>query len=416
VYILQRISPALLVILSALIAFVVIEMPRALSFLPGVLAIISLGVSLVLYRAKPRFPLAAFAAVFIISGLSLVSVLWSINPEISLERALNLIPLLVLGGALIAWSVYPKFFPAPNYFLTLAFIIIFGSLLAAIELNFGQTLYKVVRGMPSDGHVPYAVYNRGTVILILTSLIVLPYFLYIQKNIKFSVGMMVPVFALMWCTDSQSAQLALGLGLLTLFAFPYASKAAWVSFGVIVASLILMAPFISPWLYNYADVINALPFLGSGMGYAGPRLEIWDYVGRYALDSPLFGYGIEATRTITDFDSKQIYIEGNTILHPHNFALQLWIEFGVIGALCGAAFTSTLFWFIAKTPNLVAQRASLSCFIAALSISATGYGIWQSWWLGALFFAAANALCLTRETKNINVIRSEHSHDAHSGE
>ncbi|MEE3322776.1 MAG: hypothetical protein VX196_02460, partial [Pseudomonadota bacterium] len=42
------------------------------------------------------------------------------------------------------------------------------------------------------------------------------------------------------------------------------------------------------------------------------------------------------------------------------------------------------------------QRAALASFMAILSISATGYGIWQSWWLGTLLFTAAQITLLKR--------------------
>ena len=78
------------------------------------------------------------------------------------------------------------------------------------------------------------------------------------------------------------------------------------------------------WAFNNISAqVEAVPILGSGGGYAGARMEIWDYVSRYALQNPLYGFGVEATRQVPSFGSTESYQEGQTILHPHNFVLQL---------------------------------------------------------------------------------------------
>jgi O-antigen ligase len=111
-----------------------------------------------------------------------------------------------------------------------------------------------------------------------------------------------------------------------------------------------------------------------------PRLEIWDFISRRALQSPFIGHGTEATKSIT-FDTAQLYQPGKTILHPHNFALQLWIEFGAFGAALGAAFLGDILSRIYKF-DLPLRRFSLALLMASLSVASTGYGLWQGWWLG----------------------------------
>src|SRR5436190_23671517 len=96
-----------------------------------------------------------------------------------------------------------------------------------------------------------------------------------------------------------------------------------------------MFRILPPW-------IDHVPWLGYGQAFANNRLEIWDFVSRYALRHPLHGFGIEATRAVEAFDSQQIYQKKATILHPHNFAIQMWIEFGLIGGLLAAAMMTQL--------------------------------------------------------------------------
>ncbi len=76
-------------------------------------------------------------------------------------------------------------------------------------------------------------------------------------------------------------------------------------------------------------------------------------------------------------------------LHPHNAALQLWLELGALGALMGAALV-----FLAQIAIAGAKRsatgkaAAFGAFAAAFMIAGLSYGIWQSWWQSALWLTA----------------------------
>jgi O-antigen ligase len=79
-------------------------------------------------------------------------------------------------------------------------------------------------------------------------------------------------------------------------------------------------------------------------------------------------------------------------LHPHNAALQVWLELGAVGAALAAA----LAWLL----GVAAARAT--CPAAAAGALASGavtamlsFGAWQAWWIAAgLLAAAACAGCL----------------------
>ncbi|MEZ5918889.1 MAG: O-antigen ligase family protein [Alphaproteobacteria bacterium] len=107
-----------------------------------------------------------------------------------------------------------------------------------------------------------------------------------------------------------------------------------------------------------------------------------------ALEQPLHGFGIEATRALTDFDTRQLYSPTKGVLHPHNFTLQLWIEFGLPGVLLAGAFIGFILRKIGTLPGHAA-RVALATFIATLCVASTGYGLWQGWWLGSFAALAA---------------------------
>jgi O-antigen ligase len=78
-----------------------------------------------------------------------------------------------------------------------------------------------------------------------------------------------------------------------------------------------------------------------------------------------------------------LYFPDAGVLHPHNGALQIWYEFGVVGALFAAAIWGAIVHRIANLPH----NARAICFAALTTIAVVSYishGLWQSWWLGTV--------------------------------
>ena len=104
----------------------------------------------------------------------------------------------------------------------------------------------------------------------------------------------------------------------------------------------------------------------------------------WALERPWFGWGYDSS---ADFPNRGIapWRDYPTVipLHPHNAALQIWLEMGLVGVLLGVAV-------VVRT--IRATEAHGDCWIpwlaaavfAALSVANTGYGLWQTQWLAAL--------------------------------
>jgi exopolysaccharide production protein ExoQ len=69
--------------------------------------------------------------------------------------------------------------------------------------------------------------------------------------------------------------------------------------------------------------------------------------------------------------------------HPHNAALQIWVELGVVGALL-AAFVLALVlrsWIGLPVETMAPRLALLT---AAAAVALVGHGAWQGWWAAAL--------------------------------
>lgn len=263
------------------------------------------------------------------------------------------------------------------------------AILCSIEIIFDMPLHKFIRA--SEKKIGSAVMNRGIVIYAVTFFPILA----LMSGIAVSRAKKYALYTLYWgsgllmlaLTQSQSAQLAFIIGACAYFAFPTRKKWAYTLLAGMIAAAILMTPLLVRLMffhgmYGFAD----LPWLKDG--YAGHRLEIWEFVVRYALNSPLYGYGVEATRFVENFTHDYIIHPDPTVLHPHNFAVQIWIEFGAIGATLASAAICALLYCIAGMAR-GAARPALAVFMSILSVAATGYGMWQSWWLGLILFAVS---------------------------
>ncbi len=122
------------------------------------------------------------------------------------------------------------------------------------------------------------------------------------------------------------------------------------------------------------------------------RAAIWHFAAGKILERPALGWGMHASRTMPD--GKVQFAPGAEYLplHPHNAALQIWLELGLVGAIAAAAAMLALGRRIRG--DRFTRAALAATLLAAFTVGSVGYGIWQGWWMGALwiFLAVGTAL------------------------
>ncbi len=379
----------ILIISLCALPVLAVAVPRFLAFGPVIIAVLGwlthrpvLGI-----WPKPSYPALGWAFAFI--ALMGISSLWAVDPDFALERTGKSAPVL-LGSAMLfsllrslstqntaMQDLFYKIFPVS--------ILLMG-LLCIGELYGGRPIYYLLHDIPLEEHYSdnLSSMNRAVTIFILCIFPALHTLL--QGRFKPRVRKVLLIFlgliltAILFKTQSQSAQLAFGMGILAYFIFPASRPKAFIVLSIMLGLIFLSAPWLAQFLFNsFSGLIQEGSWLQEG--YAANRMEIWDFVARRALEHPLIGHGVEATRAIKDFDTAKIYHPDSEVLHPHNFALQIWIEFGLLGVVLGAGFLNMLLHHM-RSLTLPAAKTLLAVLIIALSISATGYGIWQGWWLG----------------------------------
>ncbi len=367
--------------------------PRFYAVGPGLIGVVSL--SLLWLKQSDKKPVLNCNIILFPATLwllSAISIGWSIDPDVSFERTQKLLIVFIPGIALLTYIQTINIKHIKRYLPLLALGLALGALFTSLELLSDSPLYKITRSLTEVEHFRKAAYNRGSIAI---TLCLIPVFFMLKNTIhrkRVLIALTVTMLSMLYVIESQSAQLAIIIGLLAYWVFPYQHKYAWYGLIAVISLLFLTAPFSTIFLYDhFSSTLDNLPFFGNGDGYAGGRIEIWHFVSTRALQSPLIGHGIEATKVIKDFETEKLYHEATHVLHPHNVAVQLWIEFGILGAAIISGLTGYLLLLIKKL-NLEQQRIALPTFIACLSVAATGYGFWQSWWLGLLFMVAG--LCI----------------------
>lgn len=375
-------------------------LPRTLGFTPAVVGLLVVfgtlisgqKTELVAYISRNR---DAFYWVGGVILLSAASILWSVSTEESLDRTLKFLPFLPFAMMMPLLWRYPSERAIEVALQTTVWAWVIGLVLMNIELMFDLPIYRLIKGLDFEKHVNPSYINRQVVFLCLLLFILYPIYLRksatsAQRFLKYAIPLLTALMLV--STESQSAVMAFLVGTLTLLFFPSWSKWGWLALKIFLVVMMFAAPLISMYGFQYlAENLSQYEFFQDS--YAASRLEIWDMISRRMLESPLYGFGIESTRTMT-FDVANLYHPVKVVLHPHNFAVQMWIEFGVIGAAFGSGF---LWWLVSRIERLpdALQRSALPCFMGTLTIAATGYGLWQGWWLGTFLWFAAT-LCMVQ--------------------
>ncbi|GAB3123379.1 O-antigen ligase family protein [Novispirillum itersonii] len=152
-----------------------------------------------------------------------------------------------------------------------------------------------------------------------------------------------------------------------------------------------MAPKANSTVYCMVDTIPSLMH----------RMQIWTFGAERVLEKPLLGWGLDADRimpgghtpvTLASCHTGQVWSVGESLpLHPHNGPLQIWINFGLLGAALAAA---TLGWALSSIiertrGNRGASALLTACLIPGFVVISMGYGFWQSWLLATLWLAAS---------------------------
>jgi exopolysaccharide production protein ExoQ len=334
----------------------------------------------------PRLLVIGFGALVLWSALSAT---WAVDPGHSLLRAARLMA--EFGCGLILLDAAQNLTPQgrQKLFASLAAGLFVGAILVGIDR---LTDGALVRPLSHRYNGP-AAQDRGSTVY---ALLIWPALLWCGRRFG-----PLPALLLLAATagtvmllPSDAGKLALGLGgvvyMLSLSAGRLlAREGMWA-----VPLLLLAMPFLPLSLPPATSLAATQGIKPSGIH----RLIIWRFAAEKVAERPLLGWGLDASRALPGMHEKvAVPVGGGAVaeldvmpLHPHNNAIQIWLELGIVGALIPALLLALLLRRLARPELEPGMRAAaLATLTAALVVACLSYGLWQGWWLGALWLAAA---------------------------
>jgi len=401
------------VLIGALALVIIINVfaPRPLALVPGLIGLAAFLSYRCVFGGWPALHRSSTFVFTVLLLFALIGTLWAYDPGLSLERSGKMASLLIPSFLLLAAAQSLPARLASYWLWLIPAALALSLMLIMVELRGDFTIWRFLRSIPEGEAVFAHTMNRpltGAALLFFPCAGIIWYAANCAARVRAGLlsGLTVLMIAAAVISSSEAALLALTLGATGLFLFPFRWKAAWAVAGLILVLGIMTAPWTMQAAYkNYAEQVNEMPFIGLGGGHGAQRLEIYNFVGREALERPLIGHGIEAARAMVFETDGGFYSAPDattaTIFHPHNFALQLWLEFGLIGALAGTALSLFMLWRIYLCGPGPLQRILLASFISFLAMISVSYNLWHGWGLGLFILLGAVLLM------HINVARKE---------
>jgi exopolysaccharide production protein ExoQ len=304
---------------------------------------------------------------------------------------------LTVGGAFILALALPRRTSREYGALVLAGAVASACILIVIELWTGLSLRRAL-AVQSD---PY-IFNRPVLTVLTVSL---PVMLLLVKREQFWLAAALAVLVLVTVLHSESGAAMLGL---VAGAIAYIVARLSRRLAVALACIGLVAAVVSaPVIGEIADrVLPPAMHEKLAGSHAVERIEIWKLFGAVVRHEPLKGLGFGMSPRFPETQLAQRMLADNPNLppawHPHNAALQVWVELGVVGAVLGIVLLLLLIRQLASfSPALLAHSMALVAAITGISL--VGHGAWQGWWPAAIgaavvWLLAAESIDEPRET------------------
>lgn len=353
------------------------------------------------YRAAPIPRGGAFAAALALGLWACVTTLWAIEPGRAFTTGASIAGMALLAGAAAAALADSEDAARARLALLLAIGLVLGLAAAAIDALTGNAIRAGVRGLAEvPATLAFGLKPAASVMALLLPLAV----------------------ALPWPALPRALLLAGGAAVIVALPGDTAKIAAVLGLAVAVATA--RAPVLVPRLVGggLAAAILAMPLLVAAIPAlpverlpfsALHRMLIWDFSAARIADRPLLGWGMEASREIpggrgnppaetldhlrvTDPAQRAAFAAPHVQilpLHPHNGALQVWLELGAIGAIFAAWLAWALGVAAARAPCPPAAAGALASAAVTALLS---FGAWQAWWVAAMLLAATTAAALPR--------------------
>lgn len=200
-------------------------------------------------------------------------------------------------------------------------------------------------------------------------------------------------------SEHETAMIAIMLGCLWFILAWFHLRTALLLAGVgWLAAIVAVVPLSQLAFDNKMHRASWLP------STAQHRIVLWKYTADQIPHRPVFGVGAGSTHPLDARRTNGVELipgtryELRTGSHPHNIYIQVWYEFGAVGAFLFLILGWAVLWSTERLPR--AHRPYyVAAFVTAAANSASSFGLFELWYAGAL---TASAILLTMATTYVS--------------
>ena len=396
----------------AVLAAVVLPLALLAPHAPAALAIVTAILSLTAFWRHGRqitvFDTGIAGLFMVLVGWVALSTLWSVDTYFAVRGTLKLAGNLLVGGCLFSIALRLAADERPlieralagGFWLTVAVI--------AIEVLFDAPLSRLKQyGLGPPEALYYEKLSDYGIFWLkpATSLVALfawPVFLSLCKRRGWLVALLAcaAVITVVYAQRNHTAFLGLAFGFLIGGAVFVLRRRAGLIAAAVIAAGVLIAPLLPATVLQPKSLSPRTDLVSHAMLH---RLYIWEFTAENITQHPLRGWGMNAARVLPGgkriiSDDYRLRDLGQVMpLHPHNLALQMWLELGLPGALVLSALVALILMRLTR-PDLDRTLSAIACgqLATGFVILSFSFGAWQSWWLMSLWLAASLTAILGR--------------------
>lgn len=389
------------------VAFLPISLyaPKGLALLFIILAVAALSFKLFhkSIKATPMLGRGPLVVVLALPVLGAISAVWSLSPTTTLKTALILGTTFYVGLLMVKLSSSLE--GCERRFTEKSIIAggLIGYSLLGIEQvsNAGITrLLQEMAGRHITERLDYTLpFNQGMTV---AALYLWPFAVILIRKLPFHAS--IPILALcagsIFFSEAEAPGFALIVGAIVLIL----SRTMKTIMPRVLVFTVVIGTLFAPAILNLLpDPRTETPSLTKYSNSTLHRFIIWHTAQDHILEKPLIGSGLNSTRFLYSKQDRVIYKVTNPEtgrswgvfsepipLHPHNAILQVWMELGLLGAVCLTVFLVTILNWLRRLP--VSRWEAASCFgffTCALAIESISYGAWQGWWISGMWLSSA---------------------------
>jgi O-antigen ligase len=201
--------------------------------------------------------------------------------------------------------------------------------------------------------------------------------LVVQRRRSAALALWILAGVVVAMSNSGAAALGYAVGsIMVALAWVSTPVAIWTGMIGAVAGL-LFAPFAGS---AASMLMEMLPANFAKGAHPLQRIEIWQQRAASIEDAPLFGIGFRG-------------LGGE---HPHNAALQIWLDFGVVGVVLAAGLVILTGIGLLRS-RTICKPFALACATAIYANAYVSFGMWEGQWLATELLVAVFAIHALRE-------------------